>query len=91
MRGCIMKKLLVCFICLICFPVNAELNYSFNCSTVENNIKRCVNDEVVCYVYDSGWAGFAKSGRGAGISCLPVVKAKEQKPFFIMVPKNEIK
>ena len=46
---------------------------------------------MVCYVYDSGWAGFAKSGRGAGISCLPVVKAKEQKPFFIMVPKNEIK
>lgn len=85
------KLLLICLICFICVPVQAELNYSFSCNTIENNIKRCVNDEVVCYVYDSGWAGMMKSGRGAGISCLPVVKEKEQKPFFIMVPKNEIK
>ena len=63
------KLLLICLICFVCVPVQAELNYSFSCNTIENNIKRCVNDEVVCYVYDSGWAGFAKSGRGAGISC----------------------
>lgn len=44
------------------------------CIDVGNHIKRCENEEVICYVYDSGWAGFAKSGRGAGISC----KFKEQ-------------
>lgn len=42
---------------------------TMTCTNVGNNIQRCENDEVVCYVYDSGWAGFAKSGRGAGISC----------------------
>lgn len=60
--------------CFVCVPVQAELNYSFNCTNVGENTKRCINDEVVCYVYDSGWAGFAKSGRGAGISCLPINK-----------------
>lgn len=64
-----MKKLLFCLICLVNVSAQAELNYSFNCVTVGENTKRCVNDEVVCYVYDTGWAGFAKSGRGAGISC----------------------
>ena len=42
---------------------------SFVCSVVSDNIKRCENDEAICYIYDSGWAGFAKSGRGAAISC----------------------
>lgn len=42
---------------------------TMTCTNVGNNIQRCENDEVICYVYDSGWAGFAKSGRGAGISC----------------------
>lgn len=47
---------------------------TMTCIDIGNNIKRCENEEVICYVYDSGWAGFAKSGRGAGISC----KFKEQ-------------
>ena len=64
------KLLLICLICFNCVPVQAELNYSFSCSTVENNIKRCENDEVICYLYDTGWAGMMKSGRGAGISCV---------------------
>ena len=86
-----MKKILFCLFCLISVSVKAEMSYSFSCNTIGENIKRCVNDEVVCYIYDTGWAGFSKSGRGAGISCLPIVKKQEQKPFFIMIPKNEIK
>ena len=42
---------------------------SFTCNYISDGIKRCENEEVICYVYDTGWAGFAKSGRGAGISC----------------------
>lgn len=86
-----MKKVLFCLLCLVSISVQAESNYSFVCNTVEHNIKRCINDEVVCYVYDSGWAGMTKSGRGAGISCLPAVKKQEPQPFFIMVPKDKIK
>ena len=48
----------------------ADVNYSMTCIQVDTQIKRCENDEVICYLYDTGWAGFAKSGRGAGISCL---------------------
>lgn len=84
-----MKKILFTFVLLT--SLNANADYNMNCTNVNSEVKRCVNDEVVCYIYDTGWAGFAKSGRGAGISCLPVVKKQEQKPFFIMIPKNEIK
>lgn len=65
-----MKKILFCLFCLVSVSVHAEMNYSFNCVTVDENTKRCVNDEVVCYVYDTGWAGIMRSGRGAGISCM---------------------
>lgn len=78
-----MKKVLFCLLCLVSISVQAESNYSFVCNTVEHNIRRCINDEVVCYVYDSG--------RGAGISCLPAIKKQEPQPFFIMVPKDKIK
>lgn len=86
-----MKKALFCLLCLASISVQAAPNYLFVCNKVERNIERCINDEVVCYVYDSGWAGMTKSGRGAGISCLPVVKEQESQPFFIMVPKDKIK
>ena len=86
-----MKKVLFCLLCLVSISVQAESNYSFNCNSVGNDIKRCVNDEVICYVYDSSWTGFTKAGRSAGISCLPAVKKQEPQPFFIMVPKDKIK
>ena len=83
-----MRKFL--FGLIVLYATSANAVTSFSCSNVGENTKRCENDEVVCYIYDSGWAGFAKSGRGAGISCLPVVKKTEPKPFFIMVPKDQI-
>ncbi len=71
-----MKRLLIfLFIIFISTSLLAKTNYGFSCMYLNENIKRCSNDEVVCYVYDSGWAGLMKSGRGAGISCI----AKESK------------
>ena len=64
-----MKKLILVIFCLTSSAAFAE-EYGFNCSLVEKSIKRCENSEVICYIYDSGWAGFMKSGRGAGISCV---------------------
>ena len=85
-----MKKILFVFLLLSTSAI-AETDLKMNCHKIDTRFERCENNEVVCYVYDTGWAGMTKSGRGAGISCLPVIKEKEQKPFFIMVPKNEIK
>ena len=69
-----MKIIKVLTIIVIIFaPVVAKAD--FVCETMNNEFKRCENDEVICYVYDSGWAGIMKSGRGAGISC----KFKEEK------------
>ena len=51
------------------FLFSLMLVTSFTCDIISDGIKRCENDEVICYVYDTGWAGIAKSGRGAGISC----------------------
>lgn len=42
---------------------------SMVCQDVGESIKRCKSEEAICYVYDTGWAGMMKSGRGAGISC----------------------
>lgn len=66
-----MKSLFI-FLSIIFTSISsfAEIEYGFSCMYLNENIKRCSNDEVVCYLYDSGWAGFMKSGRGAGISCL---------------------
>jgi len=85
-----MKKILF-VLALLSTSALAETDLKMSCYKIDTRFERCENNEVVCYVYDTGWAGMTKSGRGAGISCLPVVKEKEQKPFFIMVPKNEIK
>ena len=85
-----MKKILFVLL-LLSTTALAETDLTMSCYKIDTRFERCENNEVVCYVYDTGWAGMTKSGRGAGISCLPVVKEKEQKPFFIMVPKNEIK
>lgn len=85
-----MKKILFVLL-LLSTTALAETDLKMSCYKIDTRFERCENNEVVCYVYDTGWAGMTKSGRGAGISCLPVVKEKEQKPFFIMVPKNEIK
>lgn len=85
-----MKKILFVLL-LLSTSALAETDLRMSCYKIDTRFERCENNEVVCYVYDTGWAGMTKSGRGAGISCLPVVKEKEQKPFFIMVPKNEIK
>ncbi len=85
-----MKKILFVLL-LLSTSALAETDLKMSCYKIDTRFERCENNEVVCYVYDTGWAGMTKSGRGAGISCLPVVKEKEQKPFFIMVPKNEIK
>lgn len=51
------------------FLFSLMLVTSFTCDIISDGIKRCENDEVICYVYDTGWAGITKSGRGAGISC----------------------
>ena len=85
-----MKKILFVLL-LLSTSALAETDLRMSCYKIDTRFERCENNEVICYVYDTGWAGMTKSGRGAGISCLPVVKEKEQKPFFIMVPKNEIK
>ena len=63
-----MKKILLALVLFTALSANA--NYHLNCTNVNSETKRCENDEVVCYIYDTGWAGFAKSGRGAGISCI---------------------
>ena len=63
-----MKKILFTLVLFTALSAHAE--YNMNCVNVGADIRRCENDEVVCYIYDTGWAGFAKSGRGAGISCV---------------------
>lgn len=66
-----MKKLLFVLICLFSTTAYAfDTEHSFKCNYVGEGIQRCENKEVFCYIYDSGWAGFMKSGRGAGISCI---------------------
>lgn len=68
-----MKKLLFILICLFSTTVYAfevDTKFLFDCNYVGEDIRRCENKETVCYIYDTGWAGFAKSGRGAGISCI---------------------
>ena len=64
-----MKKILF-VLALLSTSALAETSYNMTCKKLDTRMERCENDEVVCYIYDSGWAGFAKSGRGAGISCL---------------------
>lgn len=65
-----MKKFII-LLCLISTNAFAfDTKFLFDCSYVGENIRRCENKETVCYIYDTGWAGFAKSGRGAGISCI---------------------
>ena len=64
-----MKKILF-VLALLSTSALAETSYNMTCEKLDTRMERCENDEVVCYIYDSGWAGFAKSGRGAGISCL---------------------
>lgn len=54
---------------LIVTQCNAN-DYYLKCEYAGDNLKRCENSEVICYIYDSGWAGVLKSGRGAGISCI---------------------
>jgi len=63
-----MKKILFTLVLFTALSANAD--YRLNCINVGSETKRCENDEVVCYIYDTGWAGFSKSGRGAGISCM---------------------
>lgn len=65
-----MKKIII-LLCLISSNAFAfDVEHSFKCDSVGDGIQRCENKEVFCYIYDSGWAGFMKSGRGAGISCI---------------------
>lgn len=65
-----MKKFVI-LLCLISSNAFAfDTKFLFDCGYVGENIRRCENKETVCYIYDTGWAGFAKSGRGAGISCI---------------------
>lgn len=68
-----MRKILFVLL-LLSTSALAETDLKMSCYKIDTRFERCENNEVVCYVYDSGWAGFAKSGRGAGISCLPVNK-----------------
>ena len=64
-----MKKILFVLM-MLSTSVLAETNLNMSCYKIDTRFERCENDEVVCYVYDTGWAGMTKSGRGAGISCL---------------------
>lgn len=61
-----MKKILFVLVLLITMSANA--NYQMVCFEVTNEIKRCENDEVICYIYDT--LNYANGGRGAGISCI---------------------
>jgi hypothetical protein len=58
----------IAFILLVATQCNAN-DYYLKCKYAGDNVQRCENKEVICYIYDSGWAGMLKSGRGAGISC----------------------
>lgn len=61
---------------LIVTQCNAD-DYYLKCEYAGQHIQRCENKEVICYIYDSGWAGMTKSGRGAGISCIEKEKEDE--------------
>ena len=63
-----MKQILFTLVMLV--SISAQASLSMSCSKVDTRIERCENDEVICYLYDTGWAGMMKSGRGAGISCV---------------------
>ena len=66
-----MNKLILAIIFTILVIFACEANqYYLKCEYAGDNLKRCENSEVICYIYDSGWAGVLKSGRGAGISCI---------------------
>lgn len=66
-----MKKfiILLCLISSNAFAFEVDTKFLFECNNVNKHIERCENEETVCYIYDTGWAGFDNSGRGAGISC----------------------
>ncbi len=61
------KKFLLVMFCLISTKTFAG-EYSFSCEKVGDMVQRCVNSEVVCYVYDTKHS-LMKGGRGAGLSC----------------------